>query len=86
MGSVDLDLRHVYLYDGLALTRCAVGKGQNQVGSRLLDGCRVERSRRFLDEFGEVVAAVLELVDFDGEVADAVAAGAFVERAVLERG
>jgi hypothetical protein len=73
------------LDDGLTLVGCAVGKGLDQVGPRLLDGLRVERRWLFLDEIGKLIAAVLELVDLDGKVADAVAACAFVERAALER-
>jgi hypothetical protein len=50
------------------------------------DGVRAGRGRRGLGEVGEFVAAQGELVEAGGQVTEALAAGAFVEAAVLERG
>lgn len=71
--------------DRLALASGAVGKDVGEVGADTFDGFGVGRFRRVVGELAEFVAAGGELVELDGRVADAVAAGSLVEGAVLER-
>jgi hypothetical protein len=50
-----------------------------EVGADTFDGFGVGRFRRVVGELAEFVAAGGELVELDGRVADAVAAGSLVE-------
>jgi hypothetical protein len=85
VGALDFNLGDVGFDDRFALAGGAGGDDVGQVAAELFDRCGAGRARLGVDEFGEVVVADAELVEFGGEVADAVAAGAFVEGAVFER-
>jgi hypothetical protein len=63
-----------------------VGEHVGEVMPELLDRCRVRRGGFVAGELVEFVLAGFELVELEGQVTDAVAAGAFVEGAVLEGG
>jgi hypothetical protein len=72
--------------DCFALAGCAGGQDVCEVVSELLDVLWAGWGWWAAGELVAFVAAVAELVEFGGEVADAVAAGAFVEGAVFECG
>jgi hypothetical protein len=84
--SVDLDFGDVCFDDCFALAGCAGGQDVGEVVAESLDVLWAGWGWRAAGELVEFVAAVAELVELCGEVADAVAAGAFVEGAVFERG
>lgn len=74
----------MFLDDRLALTWGAADEDVGQVATESFDGLGARWLRLGVDQFGEVRATRLELIEFGGEVADSGAAGALVERAVLE--
>jgi hypothetical protein len=82
--AVDLDFGDVGSDDRFALAAGAVLEHVREVGADLFDGLGAGRLGGLLGELVEVVAAGYELVELGGEVAEALAAGAFVEGAVFE--
>ena len=84
--AVDLDFGYVCFDDCFALARCAGGQDVGEVVAELLDRLWAGWGWWVAGELVEFVAAGAELVELDRQVADAVAAGAFVVGAVFERG
>ncbi|WP_243715559.1 hypothetical protein [Micromonospora sp. KC207] len=83
--ALDLDLGDVVFDDGFALAWGAVLQDVGEVAAQAVDRLGAGQRWQVVAELVEFVLAGSELVEFEGQVLDAVAAGPFVEGAVLER-
>jgi hypothetical protein len=85
-AALDLDLGDVGFDDRFALAWGAVLQDVGELAAQAVDRLRAGQGGQVIAELVEFVLAGAELVELAGQVLDAVAAGAFVEGAVLECG
>ncbi|WP_238380292.1 hypothetical protein [Salinispora tropica] len=85
-AALDLDLGDVGFDDRFALAWGSVLQDVGEFPAQAVDRLGAGHRWQVVTELVEFILPGPELVEFAGQVLDAVAAGAFVEGAVLERG